>query len=137
MNVPIYHRKLAAGVCEARFRVAQRQAEYDQKVADIQYEVEAARAQVEESHRIVNLYATKLLPTAERSVSVARTNYDVNKSSFLSLAQSQRQFIELREKHQEALADLHRRLAELERVTGGTIPVFAESEGEKLPPLDR
>ncbi len=126
MNVPIYQRKLAAGVCEARFRVAQRQAEYKQKLAEIQYEVEAARAQVEEGRRLVNLYGTKLLPTAERNVSVARINYDVNNASFLGLAQAQRQFIELREKHQQALADLHRRVAELERVVGGPLPEIAE-----------
>lgn len=35
VNVQIYHRKLSAGVSEARFRVAQRQAEYAQKLADI------------------------------------------------------------------------------------------------------
>lgn len=134
MNVPIYHRKLAAGVSEAQFRVAQRRAEYEQKVADIQYEVEVARAQVEESRRIVNLYAAKILPLAERNVSVARSNYDVGTTSFLGLSTALRQFIELREKHQEALADLHRRSAELERVVGGPLPEMADFPREEMPP---
>ena len=43
MNVPIYRRKLNAAVSEAQFKLAQRQAEYRQKVADMQFEVESAR----------------------------------------------------------------------------------------------
>lgn len=133
MNVPIYHRKLAAGVCEARFRVAQRRAEYEQKVVDIEFEVQNVHSQVDESRRTVDLYAQKILPAAERNVSVARSNYDVGKVSFLWLADAQQKYIELREKHQEALADYHRRLAELERVVGGPLPELAPPEAEEIP----
>ena len=56
LNVPIYHRKLNAAVCEAQFKLAQRQAEYRQKVADVQFEVESAYAQVVESGQSVELY---------------------------------------------------------------------------------
>jgi outer membrane protein, heavy metal efflux system len=51
MNVPIYRKKLNAAVCEAQFKLAQRQAEYRQKVADVQFEVENAYAQVTESQQ--------------------------------------------------------------------------------------
>jgi len=133
MNVPIYHRKLSAGVREANFRVAQRRAEYRQKLTDIEFEVQNAHAHVDESRRTVNVYADKILPAAERYVSVARSNYDVGKTSFLWLAEAQRQFIELREKHQEALATLHSRLADLERAVGGPLPEFSEHKSEELP----
>lgn len=133
INVPIYHRRLSAGVCEARFRVAQRQAEYEQKVADIQYEVQNAYAEVQASQKTAELYSTKFLPTADRNASVARSNYDVGQITFLGLAQAQRQAVELREKHQEALADYHRRLAELERVVGSALPELASKESEELP----
>jgi outer membrane protein TolC len=124
MNVPIYHRKLSAGVCEARFRVAQRRAEYEQKLATVQFEVQNAHAQVDESLRTVELYATKILPTAERSVSVARSNYDVGKVNFLWLTETQRKYIELREQHQRALAELHSRIAALERAVGSPLPTI-------------
>jgi outer membrane protein TolC len=51
MNVPIYRSKLNAAVCEAQFKLAQRQAEYRQKAADVQFEVESAYAQVAESQQ--------------------------------------------------------------------------------------
>lgn len=125
MNVPIYHRKLAAGVCEARYRVAQRRAEYEQKLAAAQFEVQNAHAEVEESRRTVELYAARILPAAERSVSVARSNYDVGKVNFLWLTETQRKYIELREQHQRALAELHSRLATLERAVGSPLPISA------------
>ncbi len=121
MNVPLYRKKLHAAVCEAQFRLSQRRAEFQQRQLDVQYEVQSAYEQVEESRRTAELYEQKFLPFAEQNLDVARTNYDVGKINFLSLAQAQRQLIEVREKHQQTLADYHRRLAELERVVGGNV----------------
>lgn len=126
MNVPLYRRKLQAAVCEAQFRLGQRRAEFRQRQLDIQYEVQSAYEQVEESRRTARLYAEKYLPFAEQNLEVARTNYDVGKINFLFLAQAQRQLIDVREKYQQTLADYHRRMAELERVVGGSLPVQVE-----------
>jgi cobalt-zinc-cadmium efflux system outer membrane protein len=113
LNLPVYRQKLNAAVCEAQFRVSQRRAEYDQRVADIRYEVHAAYEQVVESRQVVELYSSRLLPVAEQNVAAARANYEVNKATFLDLAQAQRQLVTTRQQHQEALVTLHRRLAEL------------------------
>jgi outer membrane protein TolC len=122
VNLPVYRGKLNAAVNEAMFRLNQRRAEYEQRVLDIQYEVHSAYERVDESRKTVQLYADRIIPAAEQNVAVARANYDVGKITFLGLAQAQRQLIELREKQQEAIADDHRRLAELERVLGGPLP---------------
>lgn len=122
LNVPIYRGKLNAAVREAMLRVSQRRAEYQQQVLDIQYEVQTAHAQLQEARKTVKLYSERFIPTAEQNVAAARANYDVGKMSFLGLAQAQRQLIELRERQQEAIANYHRRLAELQRVIGGPIP---------------
>jgi outer membrane protein, heavy metal efflux system len=134
VNVPIYHRKLQAAVCEAQFRLSQRRAEYQQRLLDIQYDVESAYEQVQESRRAAELYAEKYLQFAERNVEAARSNYDVGQTSFLVLAQAQRQLIELREKYQQTLSDYHRRLAELERAIGTTVPPAARPEELPTPP---
>ena len=63
----------------------QKQAEYDQKLLDIQYEVQQADAELYESQQALRLYTDKLIPIAEQNVSAARSNYDVGKSSFLDL----------------------------------------------------
>ncbi len=120
MNVPIYRQKLRAAVCEAQFRLSQRQAEFQQRQLDIQYEVQSAYDQVQESRRVADLYYEKLLPYAQQNVDVATASYDVGRINFLQLALAQRQLIEVQEKRQQALADYHRRLAELTRVTGGS-----------------
>lgn len=119
MNLPVYRHKLNAAVREAEFRVGQRRAEYEQRIADIRYEVQSAYEQVEESRRVVELYSSKLVSVAEQNVAAARANYEVNKSTFLDLAQAQRQLVMAREQHQEAIVTLHRRLAELRSAIGG------------------
>jgi len=137
MNVPLYRGKLQAAVCEAQFRLSQRRAEYQQRQLDIRYEVDAAFAAVEESRQAAELYASKLLTFAQQNLEVARANYDVGKTTFQSLAEAQRQLIQVQEKHQQALADYHRRMADLDRAVGGTmqsngrpgmIPVTAQSQ---------
>ena len=128
MNVPLYRGRLHAALREAEFRLSQRQAEYEQKLLDVGYEVQAAHAQLEESQKALGLYSGRLLPIAEQNVAAARANYEVGKASFLELAMTQRQLISLRERHQEAIAAYHRRLAELNRAIGGAMPVAATAE---------
>jgi outer membrane protein, heavy metal efflux system len=122
LNLPVYRGKLNAAVNEAIFRLNQRKSEYEARVLDVQYEVRSAVERMEESRQTVRLYAERMLPAAEQNVAVARSNYDVGKTTFLGLAQAQRQLIELREKQQAAMADDHRRRAELERAVGGPLP---------------
>jgi outer membrane protein TolC len=119
MNLPVYRHKLNAAVREAEWRVSQRRAEYEQRIADIRYEVQSAYEQVEESRKTVELYSSRLLPAAEQNVAAARSNYEVNKSTFLDLAQAQRQLVLTRQQQQEAIVTLHRRLAELRNAIGG------------------
>lgn len=121
VNVPTYRRRLHASVREAMARVRQRRAEYEQKVWDLRYDVQAAFAQVEESRRSLAWTSQKLLPIAEQNVASARANYDVAKGEFLDLALAQRQFIDARTKQQEALVALHRNLATLDQLLGGAV----------------
>ena len=123
LNLPIYRGKLNAAVNEAMFRLNQRKAEYEARVLDIQYEVRSAYERLEESRQTVRLYAERMLPAATQNVAAARANYDVGKTTFLGLAEAQRQLFELREKQEQAIAEDHRRLAELERVLAGVSDV--------------
>lgn len=118
LNVPIYHERLSAAVREAGARVRQRRAEYEQKLLDIRYEVQTAHAELRESQQAVALYAERFVPLAEQNVAVARANYDVGQGDFLNLAMAQRQLIEIREKHQSAIATFHQRAAKLNRALG-------------------
>ena len=83
MNVPMYRKKLQAAVCEAQFRLGQRRAEYQQRVLDIQYEVQSAYEELQETRRTAALYSEKYVQFAERNVTAARSNYDVGQANFL------------------------------------------------------
>jgi outer membrane protein TolC len=133
LNVPIYKGRLNAAVREAMFRLSQRRAEYEQKVLDVRYEVQTAYAQLDESRKSLTLYSERLLPYAGQNVDAARANYDVGKDSFLDLALTQRQLIDVGEKREEALTTYHRRLAELSRAIGGVIPAASSEEGIPMP----
>ncbi len=128
MNVPLYRDRRRAAAQEAMFNLNRRRAEYEQRVDDIHQEVQVAYEQLRESRRVVDLYAGLSLPAAEQNVSVAQAAYESGQEDFLRLVIAQRQFIALRDKYQEAIANYHRRRAELERVVGGPLPTVPPAE---------
>jgi outer membrane protein TolC len=130
MNVPIYLEKRRAAAREAMYKLRQQRAEYEQKIDDVNQEVEAAYAQVIEMRSIIDLYEERTLPAARQNVASAQNDYIAGKGDFLRLITAQRQSLMLQEKHQEAVAGYLSRLAELERVVGGPIPM--EPRGEEI-----
>jgi outer membrane protein, heavy metal efflux system len=123
MNVPIYLEKRRAAAREAMFKLQQKQAEFQQRVDDINREVQTAYERVAEMRDIVRLYSERTLPAADQNVASARAEYVAGRGDFLRLVSAQRQSIQLREKHQEAIAEYHSRLADLERAVAGPIPL--------------
>jgi outer membrane protein TolC len=128
VNIPLNQSRRKAAVREAMFRVSKMQAEYAQQVDNIRHDVQTAFARVDASRKTVRLYADKILPAAESNVASANAGYVAGRVDFLRLIEAQRELLELQEKHQEAIAEFHRRQAELERAVGAPIPIEA-SEG--------
>jgi len=127
VNVPIYRQRRHAAVGEATARASQRRAEYQDRLDQVAFEVQSAVAQLAEGREVVELYGKKILPTAEANVESARINYTANRLDFLRLIEAQRQLRELQDMSIQALADYHRRLAELERIVGRR-PAIAQQE---------
>lgn len=121
MNVPLNLARRNAAVREATFRLSKMQAEYDQQVDNILHDVEAGLARLDGSRQKVALYTDRILPAARANVESANSGYVAGAVDFLRLIEAQRELIELQEKHQEAIAEYHRRRAELERVIGAPI----------------
>jgi outer membrane protein TolC len=128
MNIPLNQSRRKAAVREAMFRLNKQRAEYEQQVDNIRRDVQTAFARLDASRRTVHLYVDKILPAAQGNVASANAGYVAGNVDFLRLIEAQRELLELREKHQEAIADFHRRQAELERVVGAPIP-FAAPDG--------
>ncbi len=123
MNVPLARARREGAVREASAKVWQRRAEADQLVARVQFEVKEALAKAQESHNVVNIYERRILPAATESVRSAGAGYQAGNIDFLRLLQSQRELIDVRQRQVEALSEYHSRLADLERATGGPLPL--------------
>lgn len=119
VNIPLNNKgKRTAAVNEAMFRVQRLQAEYAREVDTIHNSVDSAYARLEESRRTVQLYHDRILPAAEANVEAALAGYNTGTLDFLRLIEAQRQLIDLRERHFQAMAEYQRRRAELERIVG-------------------
>jgi outer membrane protein TolC len=121
INLPVRYARRAGAVTEAEARIAQRQAELAKMTDQVNYDVQQAYAQVIESLKVVRLYEKEVLPAARSNVKAAQVAYTTGKIPFLSLIEAQRNVVSLQDRHYEAIADYHRRLATLERATGGPI----------------
>jgi outer membrane protein, heavy metal efflux system len=111
-------------VREASERIVQRRAEYQSLLDQVRYEVQSGRDRASQSERVVRLYEEKILPAAQRSLEAAQANYSAGGTlDFLRLLDAERQLNTQREMYHQAVADYHRRLAELERAVGQLIGV--------------
>ncbi|MCE5268416.1 MAG: TolC family protein [Planctomycetaceae bacterium] len=122
INIPIRSSRRSAAVREASNRIAQRRAEYENLLDQVRYEVQSGRCRANQSSQVVHLYEEKILPAAQRSLESAQANYTTGTLDFLRLLDAERQLNSQREMYYQAIADYHRRLAELERAVGCPLP---------------
>jgi outer membrane protein TolC len=125
INLPVRTERRFGAVSEAQARIAQRRAELARLTDQAQYEVEQAYRQVQESEQVVRLYEKEVLPAAERNVKAAQAAYPPAKIPLIALIEAQRNVVNLQDRYYEAVADYFRRLATLERATGGSLTPLA------------
>lgn len=118
VNVPIRYSRRSAALREASQRIAQRRAEYLERLDQVRFEVHSAWLRACQSRQVVDLYEQKILPAAERSLDSALANYTSGKLDFLRLLDTERQLNTQRETYYQAIAESHRRVAELDRAAG-------------------
>ena len=118
INVPLRRPAIGGGARGVENRVAQRCAEYQDRLDQVRYEVQSALDRATQSQRVVRLYEEKILPATQRSLESALANYTSGKLDFLRLIDAERQLNTQREMYYQAIAEYHRRLAELERAVG-------------------
>jgi outer membrane protein TolC len=121
LNVPVQLERRKGAVAEMQARLAQRAAEFASRTDQVNLQVQEAYEQVLEGEKVVRLYNDAIWPLAARNVQEARQAYTANRIPFLSLIEAQRNLVELRDRHYEALAEYYRRRATLERVVGAPL----------------
>ena len=123
MNVPLHNARRTAAVNEAEASVQQRRWEYQSLIDEVRFEVQSAHARAEQAQQVVGLYQERILPASRRNVESAQANYTSGKLDFLRLIDAQRQLNSQQEMYYQAIAEYHRRLAELDRAAGESVPI--------------
>jgi outer membrane protein TolC len=127
LNLPVRKERRYAAIAEAQARIAERKAQLDGRIDQLNLQLQEAYEQLIKSEQIVRLYEKTTLPTARGNVGAARSAYEAGKAPFLSLVEAQRSQVGLRDRYYEAVADFFRRQATLERVVGGPpVPIHNE-----------
>jgi outer membrane protein TolC len=124
-NLPIYHKKLIAGVHEAQARVAGDaqllEAERDQTYRDVKDALVAARVQ----QNVLGLLRRNNLPAARRIFELTQSEYRTNKAGvdYLTLTSAWRDVLQVELQVAQVEAELGKSIAQLERAVGAQLNV--------------
>lgn len=118
VNVPLRYARRSAAEREAVDRLQQRCAEYQVLLDQTRFEVQSAFERTIQSAQVVRRFEEKILPAAQRGLDSALANYTSGNLDFLRMLDAERQLNNQREMYYQAIAEYHRRVAELARVVG-------------------
>jgi len=116
--LPLQRGRRDAAVDAARAHVAQRRADRDEIADQVLLDVERAYRRLGEADQAVKLYREQVLPAARDRVAAIRIGLDAGRASFLEVIRAERALRAARLRYQIALADAHRRRAELDWAVG-------------------
>jgi len=118
MNLPLNLARLSSAKAEAEARLAGSVA-HSQAVSDsIELQVEIAAARLHEQAHDVQIAHTRMLPLAERTLRAARASYEANRTDFLTVLNSLRDFLQARLEADESASMLYQAGADLDRALG-------------------
>ncbi|HPG28271.1 MAG TPA: TolC family protein, partial [Myxococcota bacterium] len=85
---------------------------------EVRLGVQSGVDRLKEARHVERLYRDLLLPAARDQVGAARSGFETGRNSFLALIDAERNLLEVELGYEEALANLGRRRAELDRARG-------------------
>jgi cobalt-zinc-cadmium efflux system outer membrane protein len=123
MNLPVYHKKLAAGVCEAQARAAADRALYEAERDQSNRDIKSLFAQARAQQNVVNLLRKNNRPLAERVLRLTSGEYRANVAGvdFLSVISAWRDLLQVELQIAQIESELGKTLASLERAVGSQL----------------
>jgi cobalt-zinc-cadmium efflux system outer membrane protein len=118
INLPLWFWGQRAEVSEKKGYRSAATDQYEDLQSQTRAEVKETLAAYRSSRSRAVLIETTILPLAEQSLKAAQTAYENRKADFLDLISAQRNLLDVRLKHDQALGDAGASLARLERVVG-------------------
>ncbi len=132
VNVPIYRKRLDAGVREAESRVVASTRQYDSLRDRTAESVKDLYTQAISQYDLVKLFRDDIIPKAEQTLEISQSDYQVGKSDFLTLIDNWQQLLRFKIAYHRIESQLQQTLATLERVVGGQLQTIAPPE--TIPP---
>ena len=118
VNVPLQFGRRKAAVDEARARLEVARSHRLAIEDDVRLGVQSGAERLAEARHVEHLYRDRLLPAARDQVDAARSGFETGRNSFLALIDAERNLLNAELGYEEALANLGRRRAELDRARG-------------------
>lgn len=118
LNVPLQMGRRKAAVEEAQARLEQARSQRVAIEDDVRFGVQSGADRFAEAHHVAELFRDRLLPAARDQVEAARSGFESGRNSFLALIDAERNLLDVELGQAEALANLSRRRAELDRAVG-------------------
>ena len=120
MNLPVYHKKLAAGVCEAQARTAADRALYEAERNQSNRDIKGLFVQARVQQNVINLLKKSNLPAARQVLSLTSSEYraSVSGADFLSVVSAWRELLQVELQIAQVESELGKTLASLERAVG-------------------
>jgi outer membrane protein TolC len=132
INLPVYHKKLAAGVCEAQARAAADQALYAAERNQSNRDIKSLFVQARVQQNVLGLLRRTNLPAARQVLELTSGEYraSVPGVDFLNVISAWRDLLQVELQIAQVEAELGKSLASLERAVGVQ---FNEHPPEPLP----
>jgi outer membrane protein, heavy metal efflux system len=127
VELPVFQARRQAAVDEASAMLRQMKREEARMVDEIRVEVMQARVRLVEAQQVVTLYRSRVLPAVNDQVAAARVGFEAGRNDFQALLEAERNQRAVALSVEEALADVQRRQAELQRALG-RLPGLAREE---------
>jgi outer membrane protein TolC len=133
-NIPIYRKRLEAGVREAEAQTVASVREYDSLRDRTQEEIKDLFSQLVSQQELLKLFRAEIVPRAEQTLKASISAYQTGRTDILMLIDNWRQLLQYRIAQQRLEAQLRQTLASLERAVGGaSLTAVAADVPEDLP----
>lgn len=118
-NVPLYRKRIEAGVREAEAQTVADTRRYDSLKDRTQEQVKDLFVRAQSQQKLLQLFREDIIPKADQTLRVSSSAYQTGDVDFLQLIDNWRQLLKFQLAYQRQESQLRQTLASLERVVGG------------------
>jgi outer membrane protein TolC len=134
VNMPIYRKRLEAGVRQAEAEVVASVREFDVKRDETLEEIRTLYVTARSQEELIALLDKEIIPKTDQAFRVSLRSYEVGQVDFLQLLDNRRQLLTVQLNRQRLATQLRQTVAALERAIGGyrATPIV-----QRLPAVER